>query len=230
MAFSALLPLFARLLWPEHCPVCGRVGVSHCAGCLFAAVCPPPAFCLECGGKYGLDCCAGSVPCYAAALHEGAARDFLLALKYRNTRDLGAPMGLLMARALPPVRADALLPVPLHKKSRRGYNQTSLIASGIAEERGLPMLYNALLWNIETGTQTGKAGHERRSLPQNAFRADRSLYGRRVILVDDVYTTGGTLRAACRAAEEAGAAVAAAFVWTRRVPSRENPAAWDLKL
>ena len=230
MTFSDILPLLAHLLWPERCPVCGRVGVSHCPACLAAAAEPLPAFCLECGGRYGLGCCDGSAPCYAAALHEGAARDFLLALKYHNTRDLGAPIGRLMARTLPPVEADGVLPVPLHKKSRRGYNQTFLIAGGIAEERGLPILYNTLLWNIETGTQTGKSGHERRSLPLNAFCAAKELKGRTVILVDDVYTTGGTLRAAKHAVEAAGGVVSAAFVWTRRVPSRENPAAWDLEL
>ena len=230
MTFSDILPLLAHLLWPERCPVCGRVGVSHCPACLAAAAEPLPAFCLECGGRYGLGCCDGSAPCYAAALHEGPARDFLLALKYRNTRDLGVPMGRLMALKLPQVEADAVLPVPLHKHSRRGYNQTELIAGGIAEERRLPVLYNTLLWNIEAGTQTGKSGRERRALPQNAFRADKVLWGRKVILVDDVYTTGGTLRAAKHAAEAAGAVVAAAFVWTRRVPSRENPAAWDLEL
>ena len=220
--FSALL----HLIWPEHCPVCGMVGVSHCPECLESVVCPLKPFCLDCGGPYGVDCCYDSVPCYAGSLHEGHARDFILNLKYRNAQSLGLPMGRLLGNTFRNIKADIIVPVPLHKASRRGYNQSDMLALGIAEEWCVPAECGLLKWNIEIGSQMGKGFRARAAIPPNAVYSLDSFTGRKVILVDDVYTTGGTLRAAKSAVENAGGIVVGAIVWSRRVSSLESEAAW----
>lgn len=212
--------LFAHLVWPVHCPVCGRIGVAFCQECLESSVEPLPAFCLECGRVYGFGCCRSSVPCYAAAAHDGRARKFLLDLKYHNTRGLGLQMGRLAGLAFSGgIAADVVVPVPLHKSAAREYNQSDILARGIARELELPVEPHALWWSLEVRRQTSRRGRERTALPDGALSASKSLAGRKILLVDDVYTTGGTLRAARRAVEKAGGGVSGAVVWTRKVSS-----------
>jgi predicted amidophosphoribosyltransferase len=225
--FKKYLRLLAHFIWPEHCPVCGRVAVSHCTECLESAVSLLDAFCLDCGGSYGVDCCINSVPCYAASLHEGSARKFILNLKYNNAQSLGLPIGRLLGRMLCNPGADVIIPVPLHKESSRNYNQSDMLAEGMAEEWLIPADCGALKWDVETGMQIGKSSYARRAMPQNAMSAYHSFKGSRVFLVDDVYTTGGTLRSARRAVEDAEGIVVGAAVWSRRISSLENEAAWS---
>lgn len=188
---------------------------------------PLPVFCLECGGRYDSKCCYSSVPSYAAAAHEGAARTFLLNLKYRNVRDLGVPMGRLMARCRTDIKADVILPVPLHRDSAREYNQTNLLALGMSSILNIKILPEALCWKFDVGRQTSRHGRERKSLSLDSFSASRDLRGARVIIVDDVYTTGGTVRAAKAAVEKAGGTVEAAFFWSRRITLSESEISWS---
>lgn len=220
------LNTFSHFIWPQHCPVCGMVAVSHCSECLGSAISPLEVFCLDCGGPFGVNCCDNSVPCYAASLHDGSARDFILLLKYSNVRNLGLPMGRLLGRTFLNLKADFVIPVPLHKSSTRAYNQSYLLALGISEELSVPASGDLLRWEVEVGTQMGKAGQARTAIPTNAISSSVSLKNKRVILVDDVYTTGSTLRAARCAVECAEGVVAGAIVWSRRLTSPESQDAW----
>ena len=230
MAYSGeLVSFFAHVIFPVHCPVCGRLAVSFCGDCVSKAhkdTLPP--FCSECGGAWNAECCYSSAPCYAAAAHDGAARQLLLSLKYGNNRKLGAALGAAMSESFPQIDADIIVPMPLHKKSRRAYNQTQLIAEKIAEQRGIPVEINALQWRSGGGHQTGKNARERGALSFSSFEAsDAKIKGKSVILVDDVYTTGATVRTAQFALERAGAKIAAVFLWTRRLRAPDDPeASW----
>jgi len=119
------------------------------------------------------------------------------------------PLGELLAAALPrDERIDAVVPVPLHWRRRwaRGFNQSELLARGIARRCGVPMV-RVLHRTRPTATQTGLSNTGRRHNVAGAFQVRRpqSVAGKRILLVDDVMTTGSTAAACARALRRAGA-------------------------
>ena len=214
---SAFLSLLYHVVWPDSCPVCGKLAVSFCVPCLASSLNPLPPFCIYCGGPYNGRCCPDSVPCYAASLHEGASREFLLRLKYKGIRSLGVPMGAAASVSISKIEADVLVPIPLHSGSKREYNQSGLIADGVSSVWGIKKDDSVLNWNSVTERQVNKTGKDRSTLADDAMKASASLSGKRVILVDDVYTTGGTARAALEAVSKSGGRVVSALFWSRRV-------------
>jgi predicted amidophosphoribosyltransferase len=135
-------------------------------------------------------------------------------MKYENARRVAGMMGEALASRFAPPDADFLAPVPLHKSSERDYNQAEIMAMGAGKVWCLDTV-RALEWKIRFSRQALKSGRERAPLPEDAMTATVALDGVRVFLVDDVYTSGGTMRAAARAVEAAGAAVTGAMVWSR---------------
>jgi len=202
-----------HFLFPQRCPVCGRLSVSYCDECLESVTEKFEAFCSECGGNWQQAQCEGAFACYSACLYEGYAKEFLLNLKYRNCRSLGAAMGKVMAKVLLKCEADMILPVPLHKESSRFFNQSELMARGISEVWRIPVGLE-LSWAENYGRQVEKRVGERKSLPLSAINSN-PLFGKKIILVDDVYTTGSTIRAAAEAVKRADGTVCAAYFWCR---------------
>jgi len=158
--------------------------------------------CMLCrSGRRGFD----SAYCYG--VYEGTLRELVHLFKYNGMRRLAAPLGKLMAAALPlDQQFDAVAPVPLHwlKWWQRGFNQSELLAKAIARRRSIPMV-KPLRRNLATRAQAGLSNSQRRENVAGAFRARRRVNGLRILLVDDVMTTGATAAACARALKRAGA-------------------------
>lgn len=142
---------------------------------------------------------------------DGAARQAILSFKYKNVKALAAPLAQLMEEYLcaHPLPADALVPVPLHPRRlrERGYNQSWLLAAELSKLTSLPLVEGVLVRLKNTPPQTRtKSAEERQSNVAGAFTCrDRSLEGRRVLLIDDVCTSGTTLDSCATALKAAGA-------------------------
>ena len=182
----------------------------------FCVSCRTPfrnAFPLDAEGRCAL-CRAGlrgfdAAYCYGS--YEGVLRDLIHLYKYSRIQTLRDPLGEFLARALPLEEVfDAVTPVPLHwrKQWQRGFNQAEFLARAIARRRGIPVV-RALTRLRFTKTQAGLSNRERRKNVAAAFRcrrAAKTLAGKRILLIDDVMTTGATAAACARALKRAGAA------------------------
>jgi len=167
----------------------------------------------------------------AAVRYDDVARTLVHALKYQDRTDLAPAMGRWMARAGQQLlgEADMLVPVPLHWKrgwSRR-YNQSGALARVIERQSGVKLVSEALRRVRQTEQQIGLTRTERASNVQGAFKVapDRKsdIAGRRVILVDDVLTSGATVDACARALLRAKAAQVDVLVFARVVDTHKAP-------
>jgi ComF family protein len=143
----------------------------------------------------------------AVAAFEGVAREAVHALKYEGRHAISSTMGKLMAGAARELAADVVVPTPLHaaRRRERGYDQASLLARAMARELGTPFDGAALRRTRRTRQQVSLGPEERRANVAGAFTAGRDFRSERMLLVDDVYTTGATLEAAAHALLAGGA-------------------------
>jgi ComF family protein len=165
----------------------------------------------------------------AAVRFDDISRTLVHALKYGDRLDLAPTMGRWMANAGRDLlaEADALVPVPLHWRRQWGrrFNQSALLAEVISRRSGVRVLYSGLRRVKATAQQVGLARSERASNVQGAFKAAAhgrvAVEARRLVLVDDVLTTGATVEACTRALLRAGAAQVDVLVFARVVaPAR----------
>ncbi len=233
-AGEALLDLF----FPPRCPGCGRVGFTFCARCQ-ARIEPPTApACIRCGHPTdaeqlcptcretpsSLDRIASS------AIFAHPLRDAIHELKYNDGRSLARPLGARMAAAWRQgnFAADVIIPVPLHAErlAERGYNQSALLARIVSREVGVPIDEAALVRAKATQQQAMLKAVERRENVRDAFACRGDVSGKRVVLVDDVCTTGSTLEACAAALRDSGAASVWAFTLARApwTPGHTGPA------
>lgn len=135
---------------------------------------------------------------------KGSAYQTLLHdLKYRGNRKVGLYLGRLLGHELKDTTfssCDLLVPVPLHQKRlrERGYNQSEIIASGTSEVLGIPVVSNLLRRTVHHHSQTSMGRYERFRNVSDNFQLTRnppSMQGKRILLIDDVLTTGATLEA-----------------------------------
>lgn len=213
------------LLFPPHCPGCGGrldpaddgtlcpacrrdlplPGEPLCAGCGTAAS-AAAAFCPSCRGGYAMDAVVFAAP------YAGTAKELVHRCKYRADFAAGRFLAHLLASRVEtalPGGVDVLVPVPLHRwrLAGRGFNQAALLARGVARRLRLPVAVAALGRTCNTRTLAGLHPEERSRVLRDAFtaRQPEQLAGRRVLLVDDVLTTGATADGCCRALKGAGA-------------------------
>ncbi len=148
------------------------------------------------------------------------------ALKYGGRTVVAGPLAGLLAEAgprllggVPRERVDALVPVPLHRGrlAERGFNQAELLARPCARRWGMPVLSRALVRTRHTRPQAELEGAARHDNVAGAFAVVRSreVVGRRLLLIDDVLTTGATAAAAARALRYGGAAEVGVLVLAR---------------
>ena len=226
---GALSRALVDFLFPPSCGGCDQEGVFLCERCR-AQLVPVGAACAQCARplpqgercgwctRWPLRWLDGIV---AAYVFTGPLRSAVHAFKYRSYRALDETLGQLLAepwQRVPPV--DVVVPVPLDAKRerQRGYNQAALLARALARGVGLSVVEGVLVRVRETPPQVRAASaDERRVQVQGAFRADGRLAGKRVLLVDDVCTTGATLDAAAGACKEAGATAVYGLVLAREV-------------
>lgn len=158
----------------------------------------------------------------AAGEYEGALRDIIHAFKYDNRRSIAAPLAALMRDSGSDMlrKADLVVPVPLHprRRLRRGFNQ----AEDLAAQLGVPVC-RALWRTRHTMPQTALDPAERRRNVRHAFRVSpllrgSRLRGTRIVLVDDVRTTGATLEACAHVLKAAGAHAIGALTVARAHP------------
>lgn len=162
--------------------------------------------------------CAAKPPLWnearAALAYDDTSRKLILALKRAGRREGLATYSRWMNLAGGELvsAADLIIPVPLHYRrlASRGFNQSGWLASGLARQTGTPYSPDALRRTKPTTTQGGLSARERFRNVRNAFevRASRAelVEDRRILLVDDVYTTGATLKACTRALKKSKAA------------------------
>lgn len=145
---------------------------------------------------------------YSFGGYEGPLRSLIHLFKYSKVETLAAPLSRLLIRSLPlDQQFDAVLPMPMHWRKRweRGFNQAELLAKPIAKRYGLRLSTNLRRVRY-TNAQAGLTETQRRDNLKGSFSVRRpaGIRDKRVLLVDDVFTTGATLRAASAALKQAG--------------------------
>lgn len=203
MSFAAAL---VDLVLPRRCVGCGSYLGALCPGCLPAG---PP-----------VQAAAGT---WAAAAYDGALRTALIAYKERGRRDLAGPLGELLARAVgaalagprsPPPARVALVPVPSARSvvAARGGDHVARLSRRVAQRHGLRVAADAVTLTRAVRDSAGLSTAQRAANLAGAATARRAPPGTAALVVDDIVTTGATVREAVRALEAAGWPVVGAAV------------------
>lgn len=231
MAFAAqLFHEVLDILLPPICHICHsfipNAGTLHiCSTCRDRLPLVTSPLCPSCGIPYAgagndhrCSTCLIHPPHFDTArsrfLYEGAIRDLIHSFKYNHRTHLRHPLALLALEGicdfLPDATPHLIVPVPLHRSRlrQRGFNQAVLLGRTISHKLSLPMLPDILVRSRSTEPQIELSAAERRLNVKGAFTVNRPDYvaGRRILLLDDVMTTGSTMDECAKVLKKAGAA------------------------
>ena len=156
---------------------------------------------------------------YSFGSYEGPLRNLIHLFKYAKIETLAAPLSRFLVRAMPrDQQFDVIVAMPMHWRKRweRGFNQAELLARPLAKRYGLKLASN-LRRTRYTKPQAGLTESERQQNLKDSFRVKKpeQIARKRVLLIDDVFTTGATLRAAAGVLKRAGAAHVSALTLAR---------------
>jgi ComF family protein len=219
------------LILPSRCHTCqrhlrGEANPSFCLDCWETISLIDGPCCPRCGKPFasaaalshspGHLCgdCRKRLPRFdqavAAGWYEGVLAEAIHLFKYRGKTLLARPLGGLLVNAMNRLpKLDGLVPVPLHpsRLREREFNQALLLCDYLKAETGLPVIYDGLERVRETPPQIGLSHKDRPRNVRRAFVTKRPerIEGRRIALVDDVFTTGATVNDCARALKKAGA-------------------------
>ena len=209
------------LFLPPACLLCGQLLPPGCDPQAFCGECQatmPPL------GSSHCSCCSQPFPgtssqhlcatclqrppvfsiVHAACSYQERVKDAIHQLKYHNQVNLAQPLGKLLGKALESAEVsfnpDCIIPVPLHpsRLRERGYNQALEISRPLSRTLRVPIDSKFLQRILKTPPQQGLTAAERKKNLRNAFMLTQKISARKVLLVDDVMTTGETVRECCR--------------------------------
>jgi ComF family protein len=230
---------------PPLCPACSEPvrDTALCPACWANLTFIAPPYCERLGIPFAYDPGPGMLsmeaiadpPAYgrarAAVRYDDVARALVHAFKYGDRLDLAPTMGRWTANAGRALlgEADALVPVPLHWRRlwARRFNQSAQLADVISTASGVPVAYGALKRLRATAHQVGLSRSQRAENVQGSFRVPgdgkAEVAGRRLVLIDDVLTSGATIDACARALLRAGARNVDVLVFARVVNAARPP-------
>ncbi len=212
---------------PPRCLACGDMVAESgalCGDCWSDLTFLGDPCCLQCGYPFELDfgepvrcgACLAKPPAYdrarAAFAYEDPIRSMVISLKHADRTDLVPGLARWLTRAAGPLidDADLVTPVPLHPKRlrQRRFNQAAMLAQALSRSSGVPYASMLIRRRRDTRSQGHLSPEARRRNVEHAFRIDEpdKVAGRRILLVDDVLTTGATLEACATNLKRAGAA------------------------
>lgn len=222
-----------NLIYPTSCPICQGNADNFltspiCKGCWekikphtghSCQICAKPL-----SEEYMEICadCHNHMPHYSQALSfttfEGTIREAIHLYKYSSLTRFADAISSLMCNLEIPA-ADIMIPVPITKKrlKERGFNQSLLLARKLGKKYNIPVQFNLLAKVKETGQQALLKGTERRLALKGAFKPTKKIDGQRIILVDDVMTTGTTINECAKTLIEGGASMVYAIVAARTI-------------
>lgn len=200
------VPFVCRTCWDTLVPIAGPC-CPHCGDPFASQVALQHSPTHECGT------CRIKPPAFTQTWslfpYQSPLKEAIILFKYRGKRSLTKPFLQAMIPALPLLpTCDVLIPVPLHRDRlrEREYNQSLLLAHGLSKHLNIPLLLSCLLRSRATVPQTSLSKKERFTNLRKAFTIDNvsRIQGQRILLIDDVFTTGTTLHECAKALRKAG--------------------------
>jgi ComF family protein len=213
-SYMAFFETLVSLVAPHSCILCGQEGQVFCERCAGKTVIVKQPTCYRCNrlSDYGQTCasCRPSTQLsgvVVAAYYGGPVKELIHELKYERARASAAVLARMLASGLQDMRFDLVTAVPTDPARRRvrGYNQAELVAKAISKETGLP--YVDVLLRVKPIHQVGAHRSLRLEQIKGAFMSHKELFIKdaRVLVVDDVVTTGATLAECAEVLKKAGA-------------------------
>lgn len=228
-------------LYPPCCPLCDKVlkkeerNLGICRRCQYRLVYITNNYCMKCGKPISSEIvefckdCKKHAHAYVQARsllsYQGRTRESLYRLKYKNRREYAQFFSKEICQVLGPwirqCNVEWIIPIPMFpgKERKRGYNQAQILAANIGRKMEISLLEDGLVKLQETKQQKDLTARERQKNLEAAFgigfsaeKAGEKLVGKRILLIDDIYTTGATVDAAAKVLLREG--VAAVYVLT----------------